>query len=224
VPSWSPGKPAGAAIPPATVAAALLLSSAAAAWIVLVVTRDEMPMTVGPWIGLWTVMMAAMMLPSTSPLVLLYAKRSSMADSLLLAGGYVLTWAAVGLAAYVVDMRLPEPGDAAVGGVLIAAGAYQLTPFKSACLRRCRNPVDFLLTHWHTGRIGALRLGIEHGAYCVGCCWALMAVLVVAGSMSLGWVVAIAFVVAAEKLLPGGQWLARAGGIGLLAAGIVVAL
>ncbi len=224
MPSWSPGKAATSGVAPTTVAAALVLSAAAAAWIVLVLTRDEMPMTVAPWIGLWTMMMAAMMLPSASPLVLLYAKRSNTADSLLLAGGYVLTWATAGLAAYAVDMRLPEPGDGAVGAVLIAAGAYQLTPLKSACLRRCRNPVDFLLTHWHTGRLGAVRLGIEHGAFCIGCCWALMAVLVVAGSMSLGWVVAIAIAVAAEKLLPAGHWIGRAGGIGLLAAGIVVAL
>jgi predicted metal-binding membrane protein len=185
---------------------------------------DEMPMGFGLWIGAWTVMMAAMMLPSTSPLVLLYAKRSTAAHSALLMAGYLLVWAAIGLAAYEVAMRLPDPGNRAVGAVLVGAGLYQLTPLKTACLKRCRNPVDFLVTHWRPGRLGALRLGVEHGAYCVGCCWALMAVLVIAGAMSLAWVFAIALVVAGEKLLPQGLLLGRAGGVGLLIAGIVVAL
>jgi predicted metal-binding membrane protein len=185
---------------------------------------DEMPMGFGLWIGAWTVMMAAMMLPSTSPLVLLYAKRATPAHSALLTVGYLLVWATVGLIAYEVDMRLPDPGNRVVGAVLIVAGIYQLTPLKSACLKRCRNPVDFLVTRWRPGGAGALRLGVEHGAYCVGCCWALMGVLIVAGAMSLGWVVAIALVVAAEKLLPAGQLLGRLGGVGLLIAGIVVVL
>ena len=183
-----------------------------------------MPMGAGLWLGAWTVMMAAMMLPSAAPLVLLYGRRSDTLASTLLMAGYLLTWAFVGLAAYSVDMRLPDPGDGAVAAVLIAAGFYQFTPLKSACLRRCRGPVDFLVTHWRAGRLGALRIGLEHGAYCVGCCWALMAVLVVAGAMGLVWVVAIAAAVAAEKLLPGGPWLGRLGGIALLVAGIVVAL
>jgi len=181
-------------------------------------------MGAGLWLGAWTAMMAAMMLPSASPLVLLYAKRSTAVNSALLTVGYVFVWAAVGLAAYQIDMRLPDPGNAVVAGVLIAAGIYQLTPLKTACLKRCRNPMDFLVTRWRAGRVGALKLGVEHGAYCVGCCWALMGVLVIAGAMSLIWVVAIALVVAAEKLLPRGPLLGRLGGIGLLVAGIVVAL
>jgi predicted metal-binding membrane protein len=183
---------------------------------------DEMPMGFGLWIGAWTVMMAAMMLPSTSPLVLLYARQSTAMSSALLTAGYVAVWAGVGLAAYGIDMRLPDPSNWVVGAVLIGAGLYQLTPLKTACLKRCRNPADFLVTHWRRGGVGALRLGVEHGAYCVGCCWALMGVLIVAGSMSLAWVVAIALVVAGEKLLPSGQLLGRLGGVGLLVAGIVV--
>jgi predicted metal-binding membrane protein len=185
---------------------------------------DEMPMGFGLWIGAWTVMMAAMMLPSTSPLVLLYARQSTGMSSALLATGYLAVWAGVGLAAYGVDMRLPDPSNRVVGAVLIGAGLYQLTPLKTACLKRCRNPADFLVTHWRRGRAGALKLGVEHGAYCVGCCWALMGVLIVAGSMSLAWVVAIALVVAGEKRLPAGQLLGRLGGVGLLVAGIVVVL
>jgi predicted metal-binding membrane protein len=209
---------------PSLVAGAGLLLASVAVWAALLAMGDEMPMGFGLWIGAWTVMMAAMMLPSTSPLVLLYAKRSTAAHSALLTAGYLLVWAAIGLAAYEVAMRLPVPGNRVVGAVLIGAGLYQLTPLKTACLKRCRNPVDFLVTHWHRGRVGGLRLGVEHGAYCVGCCWALMGVLIVAGSMSLAWVVAIALVVAGEKLLPAGQLLGRLGGVGLLVAGIVVAL
>jgi predicted metal-binding membrane protein len=185
---------------------------------------DEMPMGFGLWIGAWTVMMAAMMLPSTSPLVLLYARQSTVMGSALLTTGYIAVWAGVGLAAYGIDMRLPDPGNQVVGAVLIGAGLYQLTPLKTACLKRCRNTADFLVTHWRRGRMGALRLGVKHGAYCIGCCWALMGVLLVAGSMGLAWVVAIALVVAGEKLLPAGQLFGRLGGIGLLVAGIVVVL
>jgi predicted metal-binding membrane protein len=121
-------------------------------------------------------------------------------------------------------MRLPDPSNRIVGAVLIGAGLYQLTPLKAACLKGCRNPADFLVTHWRRGGVGALRLGVEHGAFCVGCCWALMGVLIVAGSMSLAWVVAIALVVAGEKLLPAGQLLGRLGGVVLLVAGIAVVL
>jgi predicted metal-binding membrane protein len=202
----------------------VLAGVAGASWVLLFAMGDEMPMGAGLWLGAWTVMMAAMMLPSAAPLVLLYSRRSDTLASTLLMAGYLLTWAFVGLAAYSVDMRLPDPGNGVVAAVLIATGIYQFTPLKSACLRRCRSPVDFLVTHWQAGRLGALRIGLEHGAYCVGCCWALMAVLVVAGAMGLVWVVAIAAAIAAEKLLPGGPWLGRVGGIALLVAGIVVAL
>jgi predicted metal-binding membrane protein len=201
----------------------LLAAVAAGCWALLVTMGDEMPMGAGLWLGAWTAMMAAMMLPSAAPIVLLYGRRSSTVDSTLLMAGYVLAWAAVGLAAYEISMRVMDPGDGAVGAVLLLAGIYQLTPLKSACLKRCRSPLDFVVTHWRNGRLGALRLGAEHGAYCVGCCWALMVVLVVAGAMGLVWVIAIALAVAAEKLLPAGPWLGRIGGIALIGAGIVVA-
>jgi predicted metal-binding membrane protein len=202
----------------------LLAAVAAGCWALLLMMGDEMPMGAGLWLGAWTVMMAAMMLPSAAPLVLLYGRRANTTDSTLLMAGYLLVWAAVGLAAYAIDMRIMDPREGAIAGVLIGAGVYQLTPLKSACLKQCRSPVDFLVTHWHGGRTGALRLGAEHGAYCVGCCWALMVVLVVAGAMGLVWVIAIAAAIAAEKLLPGGQRLGRLGGIALVATGIIVAL
>ena len=199
-------------------------AAALACWALLLAMGDEVPMGASLWLGAWTAMMAAMMLPSASPLVLLHARRSTAMNSALLAAGYVAVWAAVGLAAYEIDMWLPDPSNRVVGAVLVIAGLYQLTSIKTACLTRCRNPVDFLVTHWRAGKVGALRLGVENGAYCVGCCWALMGVLVIAGAMSLAWVVAIALVVAGEKLLPAGQLLGRLGGVGLLVAGIVVAL
>jgi predicted metal-binding membrane protein len=206
-------------------AGGLVAAAALTAWAVLLARRDEMPMAAGFWLLAWTTMMAAMMLPSASPLVLLYARRGQgLASSAFLVSGYLLAWTAVGLPAYALDMRLPDPHDAVVAAVLAATGVYQVTPLKGACLRQCRSPLAFLLTHWRTGRFGALRVGIEHGAYCVGCCWALMVVLVVAGSMGLVWVAAIAAAVAAEKLLPAGQLIGRLGGLALVAAGIAVAI
>jgi predicted metal-binding membrane protein len=108
--------------------------------------------------------------------------------------------------------------------VLLAAGVYQFTPLKGVCLRACQSPLAFLLGHWKPGLGGALRMGLEHGLYCCGCCWGLMAVLVAAGAMGLVWVVLIALAVFGEKLLPRGQWAARMIGVLLLALGVVVAL
>lgn len=193
--------------------------------------QGEQRMTLGQdlagaslWLAAWAVMMTAMMLPSALPLVLAYRRmdRRGTGAALLLGSGYLVTWVGVGLAAYGLDLALPEPSAMAIGAVLLLAGVYQLSPVKDACLRRCRSPLDFLVTHWRRGRLGALRLGAEHGAYCIGCCWALMAVLVVAASMELVWVAIIALAVAAEKLLPRGPVLARLGGLALAVAGVVV--
>ena len=104
--------------------------------------------------------------------------------------------------------------------ILLAAGAFQLSPLKQVCLRACRSPLAFLLGHWRAGRRGSLALGWSHAVYCLGCCWALMLVLVAAGAMGLRWVLLIAAVVAAEKLLPGGEWFARAAGGALLLLGV----
>ena len=153
----------------------------------------------------WTLMMVAMMFPSAAPLVLLH--RGSTA---LLLAGYLAVWAAVGLVPYFLMEAEVEPPVALVLGL---AGVYQLTPLKTACLRRCRNAADFLMLHW---RHGPLRLGAEHGLYCVGCCLGLMAVLVLAAAMSLVWAAALAVLVFAEKVLPRGEIFARATGAGLL--------
>ena len=192
--------------------------------------QDEQGMVMGEgfagasvWLGAWALMMTAMMLPSALPLVLAYQRMDRRGTgALLLGSGYLVAWVGVGLAAYGLDLALPEPSALAIGAVLLLAGVYQLSPAKDACLRRCRSPFDFLVTRWRRGRLGALRLGTEHGAYCIGCCWALMAVLVVVASMELVWVAVIALAVAAEKLLPRGPVLARLGGLTLAVAGVVV--
>ena len=216
-------------VAPFWIAGAGLLLVTLVAWVYVIATsgEDDMEMAVGAmaFIGSWTVMMAAMMLPSVAPFALLYARgASSSAAPGFLAAGYLGVWALVGIPAYLLDRALGMEHDGATAAVLIAAGLYEFTPVKQACLRKCRAPVDFLVKHWHPGLGGAFRLGVEHGAYCLGCCIALMAVLVVAGGMGLIWVVAIAAVVAAEKLLPHGPLLGKIGAAGLIAAGIAVAL
>ena len=202
-------------VPLAAPVAALVLASLAA-WVALV--QLEM-MTSRPleFLGGWIVMMTAMMLPSTVPLVLVYRQRGRARLVL----GYLIVWAAIGVPAYglTLGVDLMMVPDAAVAGVLAAAGAYQFTPLKDVCLRACRSPLDFVALRW--GR-GPLRLGVDHAVYCVGCCWALMAVVVVAAAMSVAAAVAIAAVVFAEKVLPGGQWVARAAGVTLIAAAVAV--
>jgi predicted metal-binding membrane protein len=190
------------------------------------------------FIGAWVVMMAAMMLPSAAPLVLLYRRAGSdarAANAAPLVAGYLLVWAAFGGLVYAVQQALgaavhfsPAVGDArpyAVAGILAIAGIYQMTPLKQACLRQCRSPLDFLMHRWRgPSAFAALRLGVRHGAYCVGCCWGLMAVLVVAGAMSLLWVVVIALIVFIEKLMPFGERGAQLSGAGLALLAVLVAL
>lgn len=175
-----------------------------------------------PFLVGWTVMMTAMMLPSVAPLLLLH--RRARRGTTLLAGGYLLVWAATGVAAYAAARFVDLGGRSGVAAViLIAAGLYQLTPLKIVCLRRCRNPRDFLMQRWHGGRLGVMRLGLEHGVYCVGCCWVLMVVLVLAGAMSLAWAAVIAVIVFAEKVLPRGEIISRVLAGGLVAFGLATA-
>ncbi len=181
-------------------------------------------------------MMAAMMLPSAAPLILLHrigADRPGRVHrevrSAVFIAGYLLVWGSVGIAVWVsariAEQVVPQEGRAfAIAAVLLAAGAYQLTPLKTTCLRACRTPMDFLLTHWYRGLAGSLRLGVEHGLYCFGCCWALMAVFVAAGAMSLLWALIIASVVFIEKVAPRGVGFGRALGVGLIVAAAVVAI
>jgi predicted metal-binding membrane protein len=178
----------------------------------------------GPWtalgslgwfLGVWVVMMAAMMFPSVAPTVALYSRmtraRSPVAP-LVFSAGYLVVWAAVGLLAF----ALAVAGGAAFGGVLhwgragqwvagstlIVAAAYELTPLKNVCLSKCRSPLGVLIGSWRDGFPGALEMGARNGAWCVGCCWALMASLFALGIMSIAWMAFVAALIAVEKMLP----------------------
>ena len=186
----------------------------------------------GALLVMWWLMMLAMMLPSAAPAVLLYARVRQIrggdaeigATSVFLAG-YLGTWLIFSLIAASAQALLTGPSMALDNrffgaGVLLAAGAYQLTPLKAACLRECRSPAEFISRHWRPRWEGAARLGVRHGLYCLGCCWMLMALLFVGGVMNLVWVVGLTIVVAAEKLAPAGQLIGRAAGIALVAWGL----
>jgi predicted metal-binding membrane protein len=196
--------------------------------------RRRMDQALGPFLGTWTVMMAAMMLPSAAPMILLHrlgadGRVRTQLWSAAFVAGYLVVWASVGIVVWGGAMAasaiiMPEQRAVVVAAILLLAGLYQFTPLKSTCLRACRTPADFLLTHWHRGLTGQLRLGIEHGLYCLGCCWALMALFVGVGAMSLVWAAGIAVVVLIEKVRPEGVAFGRiAGGFLIVAAAIVLA-
>ena len=159
--------------------------------------------SLGFFIGTWVVMMAAMMFPSIAPMVLMFSRiqagRRERGDAV--AGGLATLFVGV-RSLSIPAIAWNRGGPYLAGAVLVAAAGYQLTPAKDACLRRCRGTLDFLMTQWRDGSPGALRMGIVHGAWCVGCCWALMAALFALGLMSLTWMILIAALIAIEKLLP----------------------
>jgi predicted metal-binding membrane protein len=189
---------------------------------------------------MWAIMMVAMMLPSASPMVLLYSRVVRQAERngqianaggsvAAFAAGYLALWSLFSVFAVTVQwalertgamngmMALREPFIA--GGLLIAVGIYQLTPLKENCLTHCRSPVAFLATHWRPGPLGAWRMGVAHGAYCVGCCAALMLLLFVGGVMNLVWIAGLSLLVLAEKFLPRGERLSVALGVLMMVAG-----
>jgi predicted metal-binding membrane protein len=191
---------------------AALAGVAIVAWVFLL-RSGEAGMGAPAFLGAWLVMMAAMMLPSAAPLVLVYRRGASPTATGALTAGYLALWAAVGVAAYAADSSLEGSRLSAL--VLVGAGLYELTPLKARFLQQCRDPAGFLMTRWRGGPAGAFRLGVEHGLFCLGCCWALMAVLVVSAAMGLAWAAVIALAVFAEKVLPGDRiWrLAIAGAL-----------
>jgi len=212
--------------------AGTLAAATAASWLVLV-RQPRMGDPIGFFLVGWLVMMAAMMLPSAMPMILVVRHAVSPGPFAevrtgVFAAGYLLVWTALGLAAFVAQWSLmaldPSARGWAAAGILAIAGAYQFSPLKNACLRACRSPMDFLVLHWRSGALGMLHLGIDHGLYCIGCCWALMAVLVVAGGMGIAWVATIALVVFVEKVLPGATAVSRIVGLALLAAAVLVAV
>ena len=201
---------------------ALLFALAAAGWWW---TAGQMQgMDGGPWtdlgtfawfVGVWVVMMAAMMFPSVAPTVALYSKLTrsrSFVAPLVFTGGYLLLWSVVGVGAFVLAVaggRLfgdvlawDRAGRWVAGAVLVVAAVYELTPLKDVCLGKCRTPLGFLLGSWRDGLSGALQMGARHGAWCFGCCWALMASLFALGIMSVAWMAFVAGLIALEKLLP----------------------
>ena len=178
---------------------------------------------------MWWVMMVAMMIPAASPTILLYAHvhrhsngPESAPPTAAFLAGYLACWLGFALIAAGLQIWLIPPmsmafaSRSAAAGLLIAAGFYQLSPLKDACLSRCRSPALFLSRHYRPGPSGAFRVGVLHGAYCVGCCWLLMALLFVGGVMNLVWIAGLTLLVAGEKLLPGGLWLARIAGIAMI--------
>lgn len=188
--------------------------------------------------GMWAVMMVGMMLPSAAPMILTFAalhrreaaSRDRTLPTLLFVSGYLAVWIGFSVAATLLQwaldrLALLSPMLAATSGVLagalfLAAGLYQLTPLKQACLQHCRSPFAFLLNRWRDGPRGALAMGIEHGAFCLGCCWLLMALLFAVGAMNLLWMAGLALFVLAEKLVPGGVWVARVSGVAMAAWGL----
>jgi predicted metal-binding membrane protein len=188
------------------------------------------------FIVMWVVMMVAMMFPAASPVVLVFdrwrrSRGRSVAATIAFVVGYLIIWTVAGIFAYaaivVLDTQLASMSTAVrVGGaILILAGIYQFTPLKALCLTHCRSPLSLIMRHAQTlgrGIRGPLQVGLWHGGYCLGCCWALMAVLVALGVMHVGWMAAVAAVILAEKALPGGRVTASAVGVGLIAAGGVV--
>jgi predicted metal-binding membrane protein len=220
---------AGAGLGPAFAAARARLGLVAALFALAAIgwwwSADRMQgMDDGPWtglgtlgffLGLWVVMMAAMMLPSVAPTVALYARMTrerSRPGPWAFASGYILTWAGAGLLAFALAraggaiagdvLAWDRAGRWIAGATLVGAAAYELTALKDVCLGKCRSPLGFLLGSWRDGSAGALQMGAKHGAWCVGCCWALMASLFALGVMSIAWMVFVAGLIAAEKLLP----------------------
>ncbi|HET7826569.1 MAG TPA: DUF2182 domain-containing protein [Anaeromyxobacter sp.] len=229
--AWMAGDMAVAsgAVPAHCAAMPGMASSSAAYWAWLLV--------------MWTVMAVAMMLPTTLPLVLLFGRfwdarhpsSGAGAATAQLVLGYLGAWFAFGAAAAVLEYGLEHAGvltpvmgklrSAAAGGaVLVGAGLFQLTPLKTACLARCRSPLMFLMTRWRAGRYGSFTMGIDHGLFCLGCCWALMLVMFVAGVMNLLWMASLTVLMTLEKIVPRGELLARATGVALAGAGAWLAL
>jgi predicted metal-binding membrane protein len=225
--------------------ATAVLGAAFVAWLVTVQRMEGMnggPGTdlgaLGWYVGVWVTMMAAMMLPAVLPVVLLYARVSSertrrgvaAVGTPVFLAGYLAVWTAFGILAYAIARLIIGQHFGLLqwdrGGRYVAAGAiglaalYQLTPLKRVCLRHCRSPLSLVLGHWREGRVGAVRMGVEHGGWCVGCCWGLMLALFAVGVMSIAWMVIIAAVIFVEKVLPRGERLTMP--LGLLLLGLAV--
>jgi predicted metal-binding membrane protein len=191
--------------------------------------------TLGWFVGVWVVMMAAMMLPSVSPTIALYSRMTrsrSPVAALVFTSGYLLTWTIAGFVAYAVSdvggsvfggsLAWDRAGRWVAGGILVVAALYELTPLKDACLGKCRSPLGFLLGSWRGGLSGSLQMGAKHGTWCVGCCWALMAALFALGVMSVAWMAFVGALIAAEKTLPWRRAVTRGTAAALIILGVLL--
>jgi predicted metal-binding membrane protein len=186
--------------------------------------------------AMWLVMMIAMMTPAVLPVVLMFTRvdRGNAAhrtrDSALFGASYLVVWGIFGIAmavlqwglhrGAVLQTHLLEAGPVFASSLAIAAGFYQLTPLKSTCLSHCQSPLGFLMSHWRAGALGAIHMGFTHGAYCLGCCWALMFLMFVGGVMSVGAMVVISLYILFERLLPAGPWMTKFPGALLIGWGV----
>jgi len=227
----------------------LLLILAAAAWGVLIwqsqmIDDEEMGLTMGMstplFIALWAVMMVAIMFPTAAPMILTFQRvqanrqqaQQSFVPTWLFVSSYIVLWSATGLLAYGVALLADDLADGSMwlmdnaarfgGAVLIAAGIYQLTPLKTKCLSKCRTPMSFILTSWRDGSLGAVRMGLAHGTYCLGCCWLLFVILFPLGIMNVAAMAGVTLLIFAEKSLAIGPWVARAAAVALIVYGVVV--
>ncbi len=221
--------------------ASALLALALAGWIVVALRMEGMddgPGTalggLGWFVGVWVTMMLPAVVPMAWAFDRVASTRRRGGSLAAFLSGYGLVWAAFGVVAFALDalVRAIDPaflawdrqGPLVAGAAVALAGLYELTPLKLRCLRHCRSPLHFLLGHWHDGRGGAVRMGVEHGAWCVGCCWALMAALLALGVMSLFWMVVVAAAILVEKALPFGERATRWLALALVALGLWIAL
>jgi predicted metal-binding membrane protein len=227
----------------------LLLAIAAASWALLLWQQSSTGMAMNtPTMGLraplflavWIVMMVAMMFPTAAPMILTFHKvqagkqtrHEAFVSTWMFVAAYMLVWSlsgvlayagAVGAEAVAAHAKLSGPAAARIGGVLLViAGAYQLSPLKNVCLAKCRTPVTFILTSWHDGKVGALRMGLMHGLFCLGCCWLLFLVLFPLGIMNVAAMAVVTLLVFAEKALAGGERIAKWAGVALMLYGLVV--
>lgn len=182
---------------------------------------------------MWIVMMIAMMIPAVMPMAAIYRALPQASNirfaTLAFVAGYLAVWSAFALAAAVLQWWLHASGwlhghrvateGAVTGGILLAAGLYQLTPIKLACLARCRSPISFFMDHWRDGRAGAFQMGLRHGLFCIGCCWVLMLLMFAGGAMSVLTMALLSLFILAERILPAGPWVARLPGLALMAGG-----
>jgi predicted metal-binding membrane protein len=234
-------------------ALALLAALTVLAWRYLIGAASQVPVGhvathapaiafVAMAIAMWSVMMVAMMLPGAAPMIVTFStvvrrrapSRTGLAPTGLFVAGYLAVWTGFSVVAAVAQWALHANAllDGAIGrtgpllgaGLLMVAGVFQWTALKEACLTKCRTPLSFVLTEWRDGWRGAFVMGLRHGAFCVGCCWALMLLMFVGGVMSLVWMGGLAVYMLAEKVVPGGARLSRAGGLVLIAAGVAIAV